>query len=449
MSNALVLDHSRQQLSARDEQPPSDSARGAVRAGLAILVLFFGGFGTWAAMAPLNGAVVGDAIIKVSGNRKSVQHPQGGVVKEIRVAEGDKVKAGDVLIVLDDVEVRAEFDILTQQFALMRATEARLVSELEGRAAVEFPPDLMKRRAEPYFRTAIEGQVREFETRQIAIEGQEQVLRQRISQLDEEMLGSEGQGAAYQAQLDSVIAEKDSLADLLAKGLITKPRMLQLDRAAAGLQGQIATARSALSRGRDGIGEYQKQITQLQKDRKAEITRELRDIQSKRLDVSSRLQNVASSLARTEVRSPYSGVVVDLDVFSVGGVVGAGARILDVVPDKTSLVVETKIAVQDISDVHPDMAAEVHFTSYKQRLIPIIHGTVTGISADRLVDERTGLPYYVADVTIDQEELAASPQIRLYPGMPATVMITTEERTALDYLIGPLVASFDKAFRQR
>ena len=179
------------------------------------------------------------------------------------------------------------------------------------------------------------------------------------------------------------------------------------------------------------------------------MTRELRDIQSKRLDESSRLQNAVASLKRTVVRSPYSGTVVGLDVFSVGGVIRPGERILDVVPDATSLVVEAKITVQDISDVHPDMAAQVHFISYKQRVIPIIHGRVTEISADRLVDERTGTPYYVTEVAVDETDLAANPEIKLYPGMPATVMITTTERTALDYLVGPFVASFDKAFRQR
>jgi epimerase transport system membrane fusion protein len=149
------------------------------------------------------------------------------------------------------------------------------------------------------------------------------------------------------------------------------------------------------------------------------------------------------------VRAPYAGTVVDLDVFSVGGVVGRGERILDIVPEGTSLVVEAKVAVHDIADVRPGMAAEVHFTSYKQRAVPLIHGIVSEVSADRLTDERTGFAYYTALIAVDPRDLAATPDIRLYPGMPATVMVTTEERTAFDYLVGPLAASFDRAFRER
>jgi HlyD family type I secretion membrane fusion protein len=433
---------------AKDQSLP-DSARGAIRAGFIIIAVFFGGFGTWAATAPLNGAVVGNAIVKVEGNRKSVQHVDGGMVRELRVKDGDKVQQGDVLVVLDDSAIRAEVEVLSQQYVLLRSVEGRLKAELAGSDAIAFAPDLVSGSDDGAVAAAMEAQRQELAGRKRALDGQAQVLGQRIAQLRESIAGAEGRRAAYQKQLDSVTGEAESLSDLLAKGLITRERMLQLERTEAGIRGQLADTDAEISRNREAIGEYQDQISLLGKDRAAAIAAELRDTQAKLLEVIPRLENAKISLGRTVVRAPYSGTVVGLNIFSVGGVIGRGERILDIVPERSSLVVEARIGVEDIADVHPGMSAEVHFTSYKQRTIPLISGTVTEISADRLTDERSGMAFYTVLVTVDAVELAKSPQIKLYPGMPATVMITTEQRTALDYLIGPLAASFDRSFRER
>jgi HlyD family type I secretion membrane fusion protein len=179
------------------------------------------------------------------------------------------------------------------------------------------------------------------------------------------------------------------------------------------------------------------------------VASDLSETRAKLLDIMPRLQNARAALERVTVRAPYSGIVVGLSVFSVGGVIARGERLLDIVPEGTPLVVEAQIGVEDIADLRPGMTAEVHFTSYKQRTTPLIHGRIAEISADRLTDERTGLAYYKALIAVDPKELAATPEIQLYPGMPATVMITTTGRTALDYLIGPLSASFDRSFRQK
>jgi len=448
MSNSITLSGERSVAGPTETAMPSDSARGAVVAGWIILLVFFVGFGGWTIMAPLNGAVVGEAVVKVEGNRKSVQHLDGGVVKEIRVKDGDRVKEGDILVVLDDTQVRAEFDILSQQYAMLRAVEARLTAEMVGSDIVTFPADLVDS-AEPFAKTAIEAQQHEFESRRAALSGEEQILVHRISQLREQMTGNEAQEKAYGDQLASVFGEKESLADLVKNGLVTKPRILQLERTIAGLQGQVAGIRAATAGALANVAEYSQQIAQIRKARTAEITKELSETQSKLLDVLPRLHNAKVSLGRMEVRSPYAGEVVGLSVFSVGGVIGRGEKIMDVVPDQTSLVVEAKVRVEDISDLSPGMPAEVHFTSYKQRTIPLIHGTVAQVSADRLTDERTGVSYYVVAVDVDEADMAASPEIKLYPGMPATVMITTRERSALDYLVGPLVQSFDQAFREK
>src|SRR5712671_1843033 len=431
-------------VSAGDEAP-SDSIKRVALAGWLIIALFFGGIGSWAVTAPLNGAVVGNAVVKVDGNRKSVQHLDGGIVKELRIKEGDKVNAGDILIVLDEIQAQAEHDVLSQQYMVLRATEARLLTELDHRSELVLPEDLETQ--DTYFKSVWNGQISQFESRRAAIEGQRSVIREKINQLGSQIVGAEAQVKAFTGQISSVRAEAKDIAPLVERGLIARPRILQLDRTAYGLEGQIADANANIAKARQAIAEQQQQIAQLDNDRMADITKDLRDTQAKMLEVIPKAMNAKAVLGRMEIRSPYSGRVVALTVFSVGGVIQRGEKILDIVPDQDSLTIEAQIAVEDISDIRPNMRAEVHLTAYKQRIVPIIHGDV--ISADRLTDPKTNNPYYVAFVRIDESELAAMPNIKLYPGMPATVMIPTIQRTAFDYIVGPLVMSFNHAFRQK
>ncbi|MGD9479340.1 HlyD family type I secretion periplasmic adaptor subunit [Shinella sp. G-2] len=447
MSQAVAL---RDEYASVVEQPSpvADSARGTIFAGFFIVLIFFAGFGGWAVTAPLNGAVVGEAIVKVEGNRKSVQHQDGGVIKELRVKDGDHVKEGDVLIVLDDTQSLAEVDILSQQYAMLRAIEARLAAESASADVVAFPVELTES-TEPYARASIETQQHEFESRRSALSGEAQILDYRISQLKEQIVGNEAQAKAYSEQLASVNEEAKSLSGLVKSGAVTRTRISQLERTVSGLEGQIAASQAAKAAALQSVAEYTQQIAQIQKNRSAEIAKELSETQSKLLDVLPRLHNAKVSLGRTEIRSPYAGQVVGLNVFSIGGVIGRGEKILDVVPDQTALIVEARVRVEDISDLHPGMPAEVHFTSYKQRTTPAIHGSVTQISADRLTEERTGQSYYAVSVAMAKGDMEANPEIKLYPGMPARVMITTRQRTALDYLLGPLTQSFDQAFREK
>jgi HlyD family type I secretion membrane fusion protein len=426
---------------------PSDSIRQVSFAGWLIIAIFFGGIGSWAYMAPLNGAVVGNAVIKIDGNRKSVQHLDGGIVKEMRIKEGDKVNFGDVLIVLDETQARAEYEVLSQQYMVLRATEVRLLSELDHRSALVMPEDLKIQ--DSYFKSVWNGQVSQFESRLAAIEGQRNVIREKINQLGSQIVGAQAQVKAFTDQISSVHAEAKDIAPLVERGLIARPRIMQLDRTAFGLEGQIADANANIAKARQAIAEQQQQIAQLDNDRMADVTKDLRDTQAKMLEVIPKAMNAKAVLGRMEIRSPYSGRVVALTVFSVGGVVQRGEKILDIVPDQDALTIEAQIAVEDISDIKPNMRAEVHLTAYKQRIVPIIHGDLIQISADRLVDPKTNNPYYIAFVRVDEAELAAMPNIKLYPGMPATVMIPTIQRTAFDYIVGPLIMSFNHAFRQK
>ncbi|WFU36304.1 HlyD family type I secretion periplasmic adaptor subunit [Bradyrhizobium brasilense] len=434
---------------ANKDGTPNDSIRSIALAGWLIIAIFFFGLGTWAVTAPLNGAVVANAVVKVDGNRKSLQHLDGGIVKELHVREGDRVLAGDLLIVLDETQARAEHEVLTQQYAVLRATEVRLLTELDHGSQLVMPPDLKARSDDPYFKSVWNGQVSQFDTRRASLEGQRSVVREKINQLGSQIVGSEAQVKSFTNQIDSVRKEAKDIAPLVERGLIARPRILQLERTAYGLEGQIADANASIAKARQAIAEQEQQIAQFDNDRMTDVTKDLRDTQAKLLEVIPKAMNAKAVLGRMEIRAPYTGRVVGLNVFSVGGVIQRGDKILDIVPDEDSLTIEAQVAVEDISDVHPNTRAEVHLTAYKQRIVPIIHGDVILVSADRLTDPKTNNPYYTAFVRIDQNELAALPNIHLYPGMPATVMIPTVQRTAFDYIVGPLIMSFNHAFRQK
>ena len=428
---------------------PDESLRKYALAGWIILGVFFGGFGLWALTAPLNGAVVANAEVKVQGNRKSVQHLDGGIVKAMKVKEGDHVKAGDVLIVLDDAQARAEYDVLSKQQILLQATEARLMAELNHAPTVAPPAGIAARLSEPDVKDIWDGQLREFASRKAALDGEHKVGQQKVAELREQIAGHEKQVASVGEQISSVKKELADIGPLVDKGLIARPRQLELERSASGLEGQSAETTAEIARERQAIAEESQQLAQIDNDRAADITKDLRSTESSLLDVTPRAMNAKAVLSRMEIRAPYSGKVVGLSVFGSGAVIQRGEKILDIVPDNDALTIEAQVAVDNISDVHPNMLAEVYLTAYKQRITPMVHGTVMQVSADRLSDPRTGSPFYTAVVRIDENELKQLPNIALYPGMPARVMIPTVERTAFDYLVGPLVQSFGTAFRQK
>jgi HlyD family type I secretion membrane fusion protein len=429
--------------------PLDDSARGAMMAGAAIMAAFFLGLGGWAAFAPLNSAAVAPAVVKVEGNRKSVQHLEGGIVKELRVSEGDKVATEQTLILLDDTQARAAVDVYSKQYDELTAQEARLIAERDGAAAVQFPQALIARRAEPDVAAIIAGQTNLFKSRRTTLTGTVDVLRKKISQTQEQIVGLEGQAAAYKRQLQSTHNENNGLRDLFKKGYVPRQRMLELERSEAALEGQIAEVSSNILRARQSIEEVNVQIVQAQSDRLAQVANDLRDVQVKLLEIGPKVSSAKETLRRTEIRSPYAGVVVGLTAFSVGGVISPGEKIMDVVPEKGGLIVEATVAPEDVKDLHVGMRAEVHLTAYKQRTVPIIHGKVLQVSADRLTDTKTGAGYYLAQVKVDEQELAELKDVRLAPGMPALVMIPTGERSALDYLLRPLTDSLRKSFREQ
>jgi HlyD family type I secretion membrane fusion protein len=426
-----------------------DSPRKYAAIGWVILLLFFGVLGTWAAIAPLNGAVVSQAVVKVEGNRKTLQHLDGGIVRDLKIKEGDHVNAGDVLIVLDDNQARAEFNVYSEQHLTLRATEARLLAELNRAVTLAPPPDIAQHLSQSDVATMWNGQVQQFQNRRNALAGEHKVIAQKVHELENQIAGDEKEVTAYEAQRDSTQKELDLIAPLAEKGLITQPRLLQLQRSSFGLNGQIESTKSTIASLRQSVAEQTEQASRIDSEWLADTAKQLHDTQSLLLEVTPKLTNAQAVLGRTVIRSPYTGKVVALSVFAVGSVIQRGDKILDIVPDNDNLTIEAQIPVDAISDVHPGMAAEVRLTAYKQRITPTVPGKIVQISADRLTEPRTGAPYYTALVEVDPKQMAALPQVKLYPGMPANVMIPTVSRTAFDYLIGPLATSFNSAFRQR
>jgi epimerase transport system membrane fusion protein len=445
VAEALQLSHS--SIIDAPAAPASDDPRPTFMWGLAIVIGFFGLLGGWAALAPLDGAVVGDGVVMVEGNRKSVEHLEGGIIKDIRVREGDKVAAGDTLVVLDDAPLRAQADIYAQQLAVARATEARLAAELRGDATISFPADLADS-AVPYVQQAVTSQADEFAARRAALLGGQQSLGFRIENFRQQIAGKEARQKALEAQLASVNAEEETLRGLVDQKLATRSRMLDLQRASAAVAADEADNLAAIASAQQSIAETQQQILQLESDRRAEVAADLDKMRSRILDLGPALSNANAALGRTVVQAPYAGRVVNLRVFSTGAVINPGGTLLDIVPDSTGLVVQARIRVEDILEVAPGATSELHFATYKRMYVPVMAGTVTTVSADRLTDERTGIAYYTAQVVVDPKDLRRNPDIALYPGMPVQVMVKTERRTALDYMLSPLFAAFDGAFRQ-
>jgi HlyD family type I secretion membrane fusion protein len=311
------------------------------------------------------------------------------------------------------------------------------------------PQELAPHRNDRYVQDIWAGQVKQFTARRDALEGQRNVIREKIKQLESQVDGAEGQVKWFAEQLTSVQKQIESIAPLVERQLLPRPRLLQLERSAFGLEGQIADAKASIAKFKQAQSEQQLQIAQLDNDRMSDITKDLRDTQAKLLEVIPKRINAEAVLSRIDIRSPYAGKVVGLAVFSRGAVIQRGEKIMDIVPDEEELIIEAQVPVEDISEVRPGMKADVHLIAYKQRIVPVIPGEVIHVSADRLVDQKSNQPYFIALVRLDEAELAKFPQVKLYPGMPATVIIPTEARTAFEYIVGPLVMSFNKAFRQR
>jgi HlyD family type I secretion membrane fusion protein len=429
--------------------PPRPPLSRFVTAGVLIIVLFFGGFGAWAGLAPLASSAVAAGSVRVEGNRKTLQHLEGGIIQELLVKEGDVVRRDQVLVRLDRTAAQSRFETIRHQYDLLKASEARLLVEQARSDRLIFPQELEDRRDEPRIATLLGGQEQIFATRRQSYKGQNEILQARIDQLRSQIEGQRAQQLSSERQLELIRKEQATVADLVSKGLEREPRLLDLQRRAAALQGARAESQSEIARVQQTVGETELRILALDNEQAEKVAAELKDTQADLARAEEELGATADVLRRRELRAPLAGTVLNLKYFTAGGVIAPGTPIMDIVPNEDRLLIEAQLSPLDIDVVRPGLPAEIRLSAYKQRRMPILDGRLIQISADRLLNERDGAPYYKALIEVDAKELAELDGVELYPGMPADVMIKIGERTFFEYLTSPIHDSFSRAFHEQ
>ena len=434
-----------------DPGTPQQQIRQLTLAGIAITVLLIGGFGGWAATSQLAGAVIAPGTIVVESNVKKVQHPTGGIVGEILVKEGGVVEAGQVVMRLDDTMTRSTLGIVRSQLDEATAREARLLAERDGAERIEFPASVTARREEKTVAAGIAGEERLFESRKRAREGQRSQLRERIAQSGEEIGGLVAQQESKERQIKFLTEELVGVTDLYKKNLVVISRLMTLERDKARIEGERGQYVAEIARARGKISETELQVIQLEQDFRTEVLKELREIQGKIAELKERLTAAEDQLKRVEIRAPQAGIVYQLSVHTVGGVIANGETVMQIVPRADSLVVEAKVAPQDIDQVSLGASGIVRIMAGNQRTTPDILGVVTQVSADltRESPAQGGQTYYIVRLSLADDELRRLGDLRLVPGMPAEAFIQTYARTPLEYLLKPLQEQIARTFRER
>ena len=418
-------------------------------AAFGLVAVFIGGFGAWSVTAPLESAAIASGSVEAETSRKTVQHLEGGIVAKILVKDGDAVTVGQPLVRLDDTKARATAQALQGQLHEAKAREARLLAERDGRDSIQFPLPLRQMvEKSPALADVLAGQQRIFISRRQLYQSQLAVLAQRQQQISRQMLGLRFQVTAAEKRSEIIKREMESIAPLVAKGIIAQPRKLSLEREQAEIEGRRGQAQEEMARAEQGVGEAHAQILKLRSDRETEIAQSLRDVQALVFQLAERSEAAEDVLARTEVRAPEDGVVTDLRIRTPGGVVAEGQPLLDLVPKHDRLIVTAQVRPDDIDVVHPGLPAQVRLMPYKHRRVPPVQGTLTYVSADRLVDKATERSYYTARIRLDENSLSSLPGVEVMAGMPVEVLIKTGKFTAAGYMLRPVMDSFNRAFRE-
>lgn len=417
--------------------------------GVVLLAAFFLGFFGWAAVAPLQSALMAPGMIVVESHRKTIQHLEGGIVKDIRVTDGETVKAGQVLIQLDDTQPRAALDLIQDEADGLAAQEARLIAEREDADHITFPPDLVARQSDPKVAQIMAGEQKAFDTRRASLSQQVAILTERKSENARVVAGLRAEGAALTTQMSLIQREQDNVQQMVDKGLEPLPRLLALQRQNADLGGQRGQLSEKVSQVEVSNGETDLQIAGLKNQMLDDALKDLREVQSKRFDLLDRMQAARDVLNRTVVTAPVSGEVVNLTVHTKGAVLKPGDTVMEIVPKNDKLEVEAHVRPEDADQVYLGMQAKVNLSGYAQRRLPMITGEVTYIAPDRQIDPRTGQAFFTADVSVDRKVLRDFPEARLIPGEPAEVAIQTGTRTALEYFLEPIRDVVRNGMRER
>lgn len=417
--------------------------------GLLFILVFFALGGAWAALAPLTSAIIAPGVVSPDGNRRTVQHLEGGIIQDIRVREGTVVAQGDVLLVLANISPLARADSSRGRLQALLATEARLTAERLNAPAIAFDHAELSDVNDPAVAKVIQLETNQFEARRTNMENRIGVLQQRKGQLEQQIDGLKIQFAATLKQSDLIDLEIADVQQLLNQGLERRPRLLALQRAKADLQGTAGNLTARIAEAQEALGEADLQVLSMRSDRAEEVEAELSAIGAERAQIEQLLKQDQDQLARTEITAPISGTVLDLRFQTIGGVILPGEPVVDIVPADEELLIDARVSPADIDQVSPDLTAQVIFPSFPQRNMPRLTGTVRTVGADALEDPRDGQRYYSVRIGIDKDQFSGlDAEIVLKPGMPAEGYIATGERTFLTYLIRPFIDTVRRSFRE-
>ncbi len=431
--------------------PPS--ARASIRrhiiAGVVLVAVLAVGLGGWASTAEISGALIAQGSLVVDSNVKKVQHPTGGVVGEVRAHDGDRVKAGDILIRLDETVTRANLAIVTKGLTELYARKARLGAERDGVDTVAVPKELAGNVNNAEVTEALSSERKLFDLRRAARLGQKDQLRQRIKQLQEQIIGLTAQQDAKTKETSFIEKELEGVRDLWAKNLVQLNRLTSLEREAARLQGERGSLVAGTAETKGKIAETELQILQVDQEFTSDVAKELRETDSKIGEYVERKVTAEDQLKRTDIRAPQDGLVFQSTANTVGGVVTAGDPIMLIVPQADLLLVEVKVDPKDIDQVKFGQPVVLRFSAFNQRTTPELNGTVVRIAADTTNDQRTGQSYYLVRISMTSGEIDRLGTVKLTPGMPVEAFIQTGERTLMSYLVKPLHDQLMRSFREK
>jgi HlyD family type I secretion membrane fusion protein len=432
------------------EQELRSMIKPAVKAAFMVIGVGVGFFLIWGGLAPLDKASIAKGSIIVSGNHKTIQHLEGGVIEQINVKEGQQVNEGDVLVKLNDTSDRARVQVEKSRLNFALAIDARLLAEQDKMEHIYWDPNIFDL-SNPEVQQIIKTQNHLFETGKQAYKGKISTHEEQIGSYQEQIIGSQAQLASYESQLRTLGEELESIEALYKKGLALKTRVNELRRSYDDVDGRRAQMKASILSARQEIAARNSEILNVENEYQQKIAAEMKENHSQLLEHNEQYNAYLEILQRKVIRAPSSGVVADLQIHTIGGVISPGAKIMDLVPEDQKLIIEAEVNTQDIESIHVGMIAKISVDAYKSRLVPRLNGKVIYVSADKTSDPKNpqAPPHYVARIEIDDSELDnLVADVRLYPGMPVSVFIVKGTRTFLQYLLSPITDSFYKAFKE-
>jgi HlyD family secretion protein len=427
--------------------PLKPDIRRPARYGKVLILIFAVIFVGWGGLVYLDGGAVAPGVINPDSGKKTIQHLEGGIVAELPVREGQAVKMGQTLAVLESTQARATHEALVQQRLSLLARQARLDAERAAESRIQWPPEL--RSSDQQIRDIVVAQQEVFDARRSTHATRRDILAQRVEQLLQQIQGSESQVESASRQIEYIGEELKAKEYLVARGMMPKPEALRLRRAEAEIVGRRGEHFAEIGRAREKIGEAKIQILSVEAERADQITAEQDKVRAELAEVNEKLQASADVVKRTVVIAPVNGTVVDIKVRTIGGVVQRGESIMSIVPESDEMIIEARLQPRDVKAVHSGLEAKIRFTAYSSRNAPNVPGTVRTVSADRLIDETKHQPYYLVRVAVDRELVKTlAPAVNLIPGMPVEVLVVSERRTMLDYLAKPFRDALWRSFRE-